>query len=189
MKIVPRREVERRWTAYRTRKIERARQKHENRVRGLDLVLRLEDGRKYEFRGRHYGVPPVPWPLAVRIIELQERFALLQTNPDASAWPALFSEVARIFKQATRPEGVVRRLLWPFTPSPLRNAPPVEVGKALGFFCACLTLDAMWSKGAAEHQENLRSLSTSGSGTSSPRSPSGVTKGVRAPGTTSSRAS
>lgn len=197
MKIISRAQAEKNWASYREKRVQRARQKHENRVRGLDLVLRLDDGRKLEFRGRHYGVPPVPWPVALRVSAALDRFQALQSKQIAklsaeekadtlAEFTALFREIARIFKKAAFPEGRIRRLLWPLAPSPINNAPPSEVVKALAFFSVCQTQDGQLSQ---EKDATLRSSSTPRSATSSQRSPRGARTASPAPGSTSSWAS
>lgn len=147
--------VKERWRAYKAR-VKRSQQRHESRVKGLDLVLRLDDGRKLEFRGRGFHVRPVPWPLAIRVAKAQEAFDDFLTQsrkhrqspdkvpaPSIEQWATVYKETARLFKKLCRPEGLIRRLLWPITPSPINGAPPTEVGMALGFFSECLRLDAV----------------------------------------------
>jgi hypothetical protein len=179
--IVPRPEIERRWRDHRVRKVAASRRKHERRVRGLDLVLSLEEGRSIEFRGRQYGVPPVPWAVALDVLAVQERFTALaaSTSPANAEWARCYKDVARLFKRAVRPVGWLRRLLWPLTPSPLRNAAPVEVGKALGFFCVCLSMDAEWSQTRTPPPHGTSPRTSPASLSISPR---GATAAFHAPG-------
>lgn len=151
-KRIPRAEQDRRWRAYYADRIQEAARKHENRrVRNMELVRRFDEGRKYEFRGRHYGVPPVPWPLALRVLEVQHRFAALAASGsrDLRDWAAVYRAVAKLFKKVCRPLTPLRRILWPLTRSPVYGATPREVGNALGFFCRSLALDATESQTGA----------------------------------------
>ncbi len=174
---VPRPEGARRWRTHdaeRKAVVETQRTK-QRAVKGLDIALRLDGGRKVEFRGRHYGVPTVPWPLALRITEAQERFNALCADPSPS-YPelaAVFKEVARLFKKVCRPVGW-RRLFWLFTPSPLNNASPLEVGMALGFFSEFRLRDLnSYGTGLIVHPP--RSRSTPSSRASSRTTRSGAT--------------
>lgn len=134
--------VARRWQQWREERYESARQKHDNRrVKGLDLVLRLDDGRKIEFRGRHYGVPPVPWDVSGQVLAAQQWWSDLEKDAASPQWPSLYREVARLFKLICFPVSRVRRLLWPLTPSPLLKATHLEVARALGFFSTFRRLD------------------------------------------------
>lgn len=195
MQVVSRKEIDRRWTEWRVRQVEASRRKHEARVKGLDLVLRLDDGRKLEFRGRHYGVPPVPWPVAMEILRVQERFDAIRASktPDITEWARVLKDIAKLFKKVAHPEGEgfrgrVARVLWPFTPSPIIGATFVEVGKAIGFFSMCLMLDGRELSLRPVQPEHLRpSSSTPNSGASSNGSRSGATRrGARGRGNTSS---
>lgn len=190
MKIVPRKEVERRWVAYHTQRIEKARRKHENRIRNIGLVLRLEGGRKIEFRGRHYGVPPVPWWAAALFLQAQEDLNALRTSklPPAEALAEtdrIFSEIIRVAKECVRPswrmtqDSPLRRWLWQKLPNPFADLPPAEVGNLLGFFSKFLELDAVESLTNPAVQLGT-SLSTSAA--SSQGSRSGVKTGTRSRG-------
>ncbi len=144
-KRIPKAEQERRWREYYAGRIQDAARKHENRrVKNMELVRRFDKERKYEFRGRHYGVPPVPWDPSMDVLEVQQRWSSLITSqaPDIQEWRAVHREVARLFKKIMRPEERTRRVLWPFTRSPVYGATPREVGNVLGFFLRSLRLDA-----------------------------------------------
>lgn len=104
-------------------------------------AARLLDQREFMFRGRPYRVPPVPWPLAAELLDVQERLRLI--GPDAALPDTLevFERAARLSKRACRPAGFFRRAIWHITPNPFRQATPWQVGRNLGFFSMCLMLD------------------------------------------------
>lgn len=140
----------------RVNELRRAEQK-KAALSGMDFVRQLDGGRRITLgHGRQYWIPPVPWKTALRVLEAQEMFdaftkqaAKHRDNPDVNPsptiedWAAIYDVVVVLFKQVCRPLGRLRRLLWPFTPSPLRNASPSEVAMALNFFSECLKLDAI----------------------------------------------
>lgn len=140
-------EAARRTAAYYRARVDRARQKHENRVRGLDVLMQLDDGHKVEFRGRHYGVPPVPWPLVIKTLAAQARVAELMGDPEATLadWGTLCRSVSRLFVRVANTKDIplFRRILGRFfwRLSPLAGATISEVVQVLSFFCVFLKLD------------------------------------------------
>lgn len=180
MRITPTPEhvIAKRWKDYYERRIERGERKHKNRVRGLDLVMRVGEGRKLEFRGRHYGVPPVPWAVAPLVLAAQERWSALEAEPQSKEWSALYAEVARLFKLICLPESRVRRLFWRLTPSPMRSASHLEVARALGFFSTFRRLDRGESPQAILADLFPPATSQSSSGGSSLAFPHGATNGA-----------
>lgn len=186
---LPKAESERRWRRHYAERIDKARRKHENRVKGLDLVFQLFDGRKLEFRGRHYGVPPVPWPLGVKMFALQERLNALIAKPDSTLaeWEALYAEVAHLFNRLTIPEdaGPLKRLLWRWWPSPARNVTIPEVVQLIGFFCLCVTLGHGGS--STENQTTPPRGTSRSTSFASPRTapPRSTRRASLAPGSTS----
>jgi hypothetical protein len=132
-----------RWTEHYEARIERGERRHGNRagVGGLDLVMRIGGGREIAFQGRKYGVPPVPWDVAPLVLAAQERWSAMDAEPSSPEWPALYRDVARLFKLICFPTSRLRRWLWRFTPSPLRRASHLEVARALGFFSTFRRLD------------------------------------------------
>lgn len=154
MKPDPRHVVEERWRQYRLARIDKSRRKHENRIKNMGLVLRLDDGRSLEFRGRHYGVPPVPWWAAARILQAQRDLEALNSKklPPAEALAEthrIFSEITDVAKDVVRPswrmakDSRFRRWLWNKLPNPFADLPPAEVGNLLGFFSKFLEMDAV----------------------------------------------
>lgn len=170
-----------RWREH-TERVEGARRKHENRVRGMDLVLRLESGRQVEFRkrpetrGRRYDVPPIPWHVALEILAIQDRWNAALEDPRDPDWPAIYAEIARLFKLVCRPVSKIGRLLWPLTPSPLKNAPHVFHVRALGFFWMFRRLDS--GESTSRILEGQRPGTSPSSSSGSPRiSPSAAMNG------------
>jgi hypothetical protein len=178
MKVTPKPEIKRRWDTWRLQRVQKGRRKHENRIRGLGLVIRLDDGRKVAFRGRQYEVPPVPWPLALEVLEAEQDLAALQASktPRMSEWRAFQEKVCRLSRRAMRPDGW-RRWLWPILPNPFRSATSSEVGELLRFFSMCLIMDE-----GESHLENLArrgtSLPTSGVSSHASRNGAGMVNRV-----------
>lgn len=110
-------------------------------VTGATEAATLLDRREFIFRGRAYRVPPVPWPLAAKLVAVQEQIRTLRADSDVAAVLEAFGAAAALSRKACRPAGWFRRLLWPITPNPFRRATPWEVGRHLGFFSTCLMLD------------------------------------------------
>ncbi len=155
MKVTPKPEIKRRWDTWRLQRVQKGRRKHENRIRGLGLVIRLEDGRTVAFRGRQYEVPPVPWPLALDILEAEEEFSALQASkhPKMSEWRAFTDKVCHLARRGLMPVGW-RRWVWRFLPNPFRSATSSEVGELLRFFSLCRIMD--------EGESRLESLARRG---------------------------
>lgn len=179
----PRREVEAAHLQHRVDKVTVQRQRNESasRVRNLGLSIEMQDGRGLAFRGRHYGVPPVPWHMALRIIAVADRLDALGKDPNPKEWKAVHREALRLFKKLSIPKNPLDRLLWPFI-NPLRDASHLEVATLLGFIFGCLARDCGLDLASRYHPSTSPS-STDASPTSSP---SGATeKATRAAGTTS----
>lgn len=143
VRLVPRAQVEAAW-----REHERAQALARQADARPDVVMAEEtaalvDRRELIFRGRGYVVPPVPFPLAAKLLAAQEKFRQVSTRTDVSPTEtvALFLRTVSLFRLAAQPKGRIRRALWSITPNPFRKATPREVGELLGFFCVFLTLD------------------------------------------------
>lgn len=154
-------------------------------VTGATEAATLLDRREFIFRGRPYRVPPVPWRLAAEILGVQDRIRAFGPGADRTAIIDAFTQAAALSRRACHPAGWLRRLLWPITPNPFRHATPWEVGRHLGFFCTCLTLD-----GAAFGMPSSVSPPPGTSGRISPDSSPGSRPGwgataTRSPGATS----
>jgi len=191
---VPRAEGARRWQEHdagRRSEIERKRGKEQARVKGLSVLRILDNGREFEFRSRLYHAPPVPYEVFLDTLDVQQRWdALVQAGnrhredptshpPDIQEWRAVCREVARLFKHVFKPIGW-RRAFWFLTPSPLRNVPPSEVGRALGFFSGLRTRDAVESL-IQETARPLPGTSPTASSVSSPRTPASANGASRGP--------
>ena len=193
MRIVPvedhvRERTHRDWAAER---VEAGRRKHENRIKGLPVLRQMDNGREWEYRARLYHAPPVPYEVALDALDVQQRYDALvlagkrhleapdQFPPlDVQEWRSVCREVARLFKHVWKPVGW-RRLFWFLTPSPMRNATPAEVGRALSFFSGLQTRDAIDSL-LQETAEFPTGTSPAASTASSP--PTRPSAGVASPG-------
>ena len=126
--------------------------KHYQGTRTQEMVgaletVRLLDKRELVFRQRVYRVPPVPFDLAARMLDLRVKLSAMQPNAPLTEALELYEEAARLSQMACRPAGLVRRALWRLLPNPFRKATPWEVGRNLAFFSMCLALDRepqMW---------------------------------------------
>lgn len=123
-------------------------------------AARLLDRREFVYRGRAYHVAPVPWPLAAELLDVQQQLRALTDSSPLDDALKIFKRAARLSKRACRPMGLFRRLLWPITRNPFRDATPWQVGRNLGFFSMCLMLDG-----------DLPGAASLAHGTSSPTSP------------------
>jgi hypothetical protein len=113
---------------------------------GTIEAARLLDRREFVYRGRAYSVAPVPWALALEMLDVREQF---QTKGmSASDTAVLFERAAHLSKLACRPVGVLRRMFWRFLPNEFRLATPFQTGRHLGFFLTCLALDSLDDAGA-----------------------------------------
>lgn len=147
VRLVPREVTERAWREHDARLARAASDGARPSVVMADEAAALLDKRELVFRGRGYAVPPVPWKLAVEVLSCQTEMRRLAGRKDAEPAEAvaLFRRALRLFKRLSRPVNPLRRLLWPVTRNPYRNATPREVGELLGFFSVFLTLDASGS--------------------------------------------
>lgn len=104
---------------------------------------RLLDQRQLVFQQRRYRVPPVPYRLAVQIIDVRGRIRdLQQKKAPASDVLEVLEQAAVLSKAACRPRTLVQKALWalPFY-NPFRRATPFEVGVNFAFFSQCLGRD------------------------------------------------
>ena len=149
-------------------------------------AARLLDRREFIYRGRAYAVAPIPWNLALEILDVREQFDRHNKSKKVSVpeLSALFARAAHLSKKVTRPVGVVRRLLWPILPNPFRDATPYLMGRNLSFFSTCLVLDSVDVDEARPQHAPGGSSRTSQRSSADTRLGSGVTAS-RSPGRTS----
>jgi hypothetical protein len=144
-------------------------QRHHKEVQqpivGALETARLLDQRELVFQRRRYRVPPVPYRVAVEIIDVRVRIQELAAAkaPTSEVLLAL-NEAARLSKLACQPTGFLLRLLWllPFY-NPFKGATPYEVGYNLAFFSMCLGRD--------QNPDQQRETASRAPGTSSSTSP------------------
>jgi len=101
------------------------------RARNVEPILSLGDTEYFHFRGRAFGVPPLPWKAGQRISDCQARalnaMALLSANPtDQQTRNEYYSALAQLpalLWANCRPTGKVKRFLkaTPFLRYVLRN--------------------------------------------------------------------
>ena len=123
---------------------------HGPTVVDMELLLSLTQARRLPWRGREYGVPPVPWRKATDLLAVAEGLAALAQGKGEDQLGA-FRRLARQFEQAAKavvvPEGRVRRALWRWWPNPFRSATHEEIGWLLGFFLSFPEVAGSWSNG------------------------------------------
>lgn len=106
--------------------------------RNVAAVLDLGNVVYYHFRGRAYGVPPLPWQAGQRLLALW--LALLefhQLTPDTSpAYYRLLAQLPALLWRYSRPVGRVARLAYALGlyPNPLRRATEGELVNLASFF-------------------------------------------------------
>jgi hypothetical protein len=153
--------------------VQRAQHEQAQRIRDLELSIHMQKGRSFTFRGRHYGVPPIPWRMVLRILALGDRLDSLGKHPSEREWKAVHREAMRIFKVLARPKDPLERLFWPFI-NPLSRASHAEVATLLSFTFKCLATDC--GMVAREESPLLPSTSPSSTDASPTTSQPGVTR-------------
>lgn len=110
------------------------------RAVNLQAVLELFGNRYLPYGDEYFLVAPLPFELGaeIELIRLQ-----LKDMPDEPT-PAIVREerrllrrLAGLFRQAVRPLGWRRQMLWPVTRNPFRRMSPQEAAELIGFFSAC----------------------------------------------------
>lgn len=175
MRIVPRAEVERRWRAWEKKTLRRRLDETTPETVNAETAADLLDRREIVFRGRRYAAPPVPWPLAAKLLAAKDDLAALGEGDDVYSVEAVFLRVTRLAKKALRPTSPLQRFLWPITPNPFRRATPKEVGSLVGFFFGSVMLDLASSRTPREATASAgpRGTSRATSRASWPGSPPG----------------
>lgn len=104
--------------------------------------------------GRVYHVPPVPFPEARDLLELEQLYDALPEEAPREAWEALTGRLAGAFRALVRPRGLVMRWRWWRGYNPFLSLSPAEVGQLLGFFSTCRGMSRLdvVSTGAANHK-------------------------------------
>ena len=139
----PREDMERAWARHReqqTRGRETpAAEQPPPRPRNLRAILDLGTMTYFTFRGRSYGVPPLPWRLGERILdawlEVCSHGEQLQKE-DLPAYYAALDRMVEAMWEATRPPGRWRRWLkrLGLARNPYRDATEGELAELAVFF-------------------------------------------------------
>lgn len=122
------------------------------RLRNVEPVLSLGETTYFQFRGRAYGVPPLPWKAGQRLLQVYTATLALAGHValqgDAKAERDYFRGLARI--QAIlwaycRPVGKIRRVFWHLRllHNPFRGATEKEVLELADFFLKGRTRSAV----------------------------------------------
>lgn len=110
-------------------------------VRNVPLVMELGGTVYKTFRGRAFGVPPVPWKLGQQLHLLwieALRFQGQLTTTTAPRYYAIIAQLPDLLWRCARPVGRTRRLLYRLGlhHNPFRRATEAELVELAGFFLA-----------------------------------------------------
>ena len=118
--------------------------KKPERPRNVEPILSLGEMTFFMFRGRAYGVPPLPWKVGQRLTEAHVRalegLSHLAAHPfDAKGRKEYYSalgELARLLGRNCQPTGKLRRLLHSLRlfPNPFGKATDAEILEHADFF-------------------------------------------------------
>jgi hypothetical protein len=133
----PREEMDRRHAAADQRR--RPAEEDDRGERNVQPILSLGSTEFFRFRGKPYGVPPVPWKAGKelhRVYVQARRYGLLKDEKTADAYFALIARLPAMLWSLTRPVGRFRRLLRRvgLHRNPFRQATEAELVELAGFF-------------------------------------------------------
>jgi hypothetical protein len=128
---MPRAEVEAAW-----REHFKATEAPSTESRNVGPVLYLTDPVRVPFRGHMYEVPPIPYTVGLRVVELQIELEAIGKQMDIEAYRRVLISVVKLVRQHARPTGfrMWNRLKWACGWNPFRQATEVELGEFLAVF-------------------------------------------------------
>lgn len=139
----PRDEVQARWEKRRARhRTDRSQQPPPPRPQNVQQVLDLGSLVYFRWRGRTYGVPPLPWKDGAALLDayleaqnLGERI----TRKNALEYYKTLERMSHIMWRCSRPVGLVRRFLKKVKAlrNPYLKASESEIGELAVFFLGC----------------------------------------------------
>lgn len=109
-------------------------------ARNLEPVIRFGDLEYFTFRGRAFGVPPVPWKRGLELLaimaEARAQVGRALDPVGAARYALLVEKLARLLWRCTRPAGLHRRILrrLGLLRNPFLDATEGEIGALAGFF-------------------------------------------------------
>lgn len=106
--------------------------------RNVQAVLDLGNARYFTFRGRAYGVPPVPYLAGIRLQSLLAEGAALQPT-DTERLGSLMQELVRLCWSLVQPVGRIRRGLrrLGLHRNPFADATEQEIAELASFCSGC----------------------------------------------------
>lgn len=137
-----------------------------SRLRNVEPVLSLGETTYFQFRGRAYGVPPLPWKPGQRLLQVYNATLTaagqVALTGDKEAEQVYFRGLARIQSilwAYCRPVGRVRRVLrfLRFIRNPFTGASEKEVLELADFFLQGRTRSAVqpWAPTTTDHHPTL----------------------------------
>lgn len=151
-----REEVKANWDRRRARvRVERSHQPPPPRPVNVRQVLDIGTLVYFQWRGRSFGVPPMPWKQGAQLMDvylLAQSLGETINSQNAERYYAALQEMARIMWKCTRPVGMFRRLLkrLRILGNPYRKASEKELAELAVFFLGC----------RMREQPNLRRISS-----------------------------
>lgn len=125
------------------------------------LVRSLLDGAGVSFRGQTYDIPPVPFPLGLKLDALRRDWDIAVQNDDARMLARLFKRGVRMIKKAMKPRSVFKRALWWIEPNPFKHASNGEFVDLLGFLLVCRMKSTILGPATGGRPERLSMRQTS----------------------------
>jgi hypothetical protein len=129
-------------------------------TRNITPTLWLTNPVRIPYRGRMYEIPPVPYTLGVRTIELLRAMGEAQEAQDLSVYASLLREASGLAREGMRPyrPGLWTRVKWACGWNPFRRASEYELGEVLAGFVMRRTMPPAQSSGAAGHGYGIGSM-------------------------------
>jgi len=128
----PRAEVEQAWREYYADTEPTAARE----TRNAAPVLYLTDPVRVPFRGRMYEIPPIPYEVGIKVVELQNQLGKLAETMDVVAYRQILIDTVRLVRRHVRPYQTRpwHRFKWALGWNPFRQATEMELGEFLASF-------------------------------------------------------
>ncbi len=154
----------------------------------VDAIIALEATSELRYEGRRYRVPPVPYRAGIilqkRYMELQEIIGGAETEDSLRKLLTLCEQLLPLFKTLCVPVSTWERLTWRWR-DPFANASQQDLGRLLGFFCACRMKSSVDFNALRPQESDKQSTQWMTSPSSSAFSLHGAKTGILDPGGTS----
>ena len=143
-RVVPPEEIEANWARYRARQ-PRPPVALMPEMKNVQAVLDLGNLVHFIFRGRAYGVPPIPYKVGLQFVDVAAKLKEFQkgelTAETVADYQAVLATLPGLIWRHSRPVGRVRRFLkrLGLLRNPFEQATEAELGERLRFFERCRT--------------------------------------------------